>query len=129
MERSIQELQSSIEFSDSAVFRDEILLRRDFLSKNPGLLDIFNTFWFISTAYIGEDGTLSKDGYLKLMYSFQVALCGFTSFDDIKESLDFDFQFDVKLFGQLTRAAFYDVLFEVIGMFHFYVVSYFNFLP
>eukprot|EP00597_Dinobryon_sp_UTEXLB2267_P015754 CAMPEP_0170111234 /NCGR_PEP_ID=MMETSP0020_2-20130122/8354_1 /TAXON_ID=98059 /ORGANISM="Dinobryon sp., Strain UTEXLB2267" /LENGTH=1300 /DNA_ID=CAMNT_0010336725 /DNA_START=1048 /DNA_END=4950 /DNA_ORIENTATION=- len=114
MERSIQELQSSMEFTDSAAFRDEILLRRDFLSKNPGLLDIFNTFWFISTAYVGQDGTLSKDGYLKIMYSFQVALCGFKSFDDMMESLDFDYQFDLKLFGPLTRASFYDLLFEVI---------------
>lgn len=115
MERSIHDLENSLEFVDSSLFREEIMLRRDFLSKNSGLLDIFNTFWAISTTHVGEDGILTKDGYMKIMYSINVALCGFRSFDDIKDSLEADYLLDFKMFGPMTRTVFYDLLFELIG--------------
>ena len=122
MERSIEDLQSLLEttFPDPGAFKDEIISRRDFLSKNFGLLDVFNTLWFIIHSHVIEDGALSKDGYFKFMYSVYVALCGFHSFDDIRNTLELDYYIDHKIFGPMTKLAFFDMLFEVIGTIVFF---------
>ena len=126
MERNIEDLQALLEtsFPDPSVFMDEIQSRRDFLSKNFGLLDIFNTLWFIIHSHANEDGTLTKDGYFKIMYSIFVALCGFRSFDDIRTTLELDYYIDHKIFGPMTKLAFFDILFEVIGLKLIKIVSF-----
>ena len=118
LERSITDLEDSLDnsFSDSPSFQEEIILRRDFLTKNFGLLDIFSTLWFLVISHVDEDGVLNKDGYMKIFFSIYVALCGFQSFDDIRKSLENDYDNNQKVFGAINKTIFFDILFELIGM-------------
>lgn len=117
MSQRVLELRSQLDSIESQVNPAELAARREFLQKNKGMLDIFNTFWLILLSYT-TDGFLSKEGYTKFHHAIEIALAGQPTFADLDQAaLDADWTYDKLLYGNLNRAAFFDMLFEVIGTF------------
>jgi hypothetical protein len=117
MSQRVLELRSQLDSIESQVNPAELAARREFLQKNKGMLDIFNTFWLILLSYT-TDGFLSKEGYTKFHHAIEIALAGQPTFADLDQAaLDADWTYDKLLYGNLNKAAFFDMLFEVIGTF------------
>ena len=68
MSAHIVELRSKLDSQESQIDPTEIAARREFLQKNKGMMDIFNTFWIILLNHT-TDGFLSKDGYTKFHHA------------------------------------------------------------
>lgn len=115
MSNHILELRSKLDSAESHINPNEIAKRRDFLQKNKGMLEIFNTFWVILLGYT-TDGYLSKEGYGKFHHAIDIALAGQATFLDVDQaSVDADWTYDKLLYGSLNKTAFFDMFFEVIG--------------
>lgn len=118
MEANIVQLRGKLDSVESQINPTEIAARREFLHKNKGLLDIFNTFWVILLVYT-TDGFLSKEGYSKFHHAVEIALAGEATFASVDEqALNADWTYDRMLYGNLNKIAFYDMLFELIGTYH-----------
>jgi hypothetical protein len=114
MLKNIVELRNKLDSVDSQVDPAEIAARRDFLNKNKGMLDVFNTFWVILLVHT-TDGYLSKEGYTKFHRAIEIALAGEATFKEIdQQTVDIDWTYDKLLYGNLNKLAFFDMLFEII---------------
>lgn len=128
MSNHILELRSKLDSAESHINPNEIAKRRDFLQKNKGMLEIFNTFWVILLGYT-TDGYLSKEGYGKFHHAIDIALAGQATFLDVDQaSVDADWTYDKLLYGSLNKTAFFDMLFEVIGEYNEMVKTILSFL-
>lgn len=116
MESNYKQLRSNLNDMVATVDVAEVEKRRDFVSKNVGLQDIFNAFWLTFMAYT-EDGCLTKDGHGKFNHGIQIALVGYHGFDEVQANIDADWKHDNLLFGPLNKQGFFDLLFETIGWF------------
>lgn len=115
MEANIVQLRGKLDSVESQINPAEIAARREFLHKNKGLLDIFNTFWVILLVYT-TDGFLSKEGYSKFHHAVEIALAGEATFAGVDEqAVNADWTYDRMLYGNLNKMAFFDMLFELIG--------------
>lgn len=115
MSAHIVELRSKLDSIETQINPAEVSARRDFLKKNKGMLDIFNTFWLTLLSYT-NDGFLSKEGYTRFHHAIEIALADHPTFVDIDQAtVDADWTYDKLLYGNLNKAAFFDMLFEIIG--------------
>lgn len=115
MSEHILDLRSKLDSAESHVNPKEIAQRREFLQKNKGMLEIFNTFWVILLGYT-SDGYLSKEGYGKFHHAIDIALAGQPTFLELDQAaVDADWTYDKLLYGSLNKVAFFDMLFEVVG--------------
>lgn len=115
MSSHVLELRSKLDSIESQINPTEIAARREFLKKNKGMLEIFNTFWVILLGYT-SDGFLSKEGYTKFHHAIEISLAGQPTFAEVDQSaVDADWTYDKLLYGNLNKTAFFDMLFEVIG--------------
>jgi hypothetical protein len=113
VERSILELRKQILSLQGKFNREELQKRREFLEKNPGLKDIFQTLWTVFSKY-SNDGFLTKEGYLKYNHAILVALAGVKAFEDVSSTLESDWNYDKSAFGPFDRQGFFDLVFETI---------------
>lgn len=126
MEANIVQLRGKLDSVESQINPTEIAARREFLHKNKGLLDIFNTFWVILLVYT-TDGFLSKEGYSKFHHAVEIALAGEATFASVDEqALNADWTYDRMLYGNLNKIAFFDMLFELIGKYHIFCLHHYN---
>lgn len=114
IEKQIAELRKQSLTVQSAVTKEMIQKRRDFVENNPGLKDIFQAMWMVFFKYT-NDGYLSKEGYIKFNRAILIALGGFKSFEDLQGMLESDWNHDKTVFGPFDRQGFFDLLFETIG--------------
>jgi hypothetical protein len=115
MSAHVLELRNKLDSIESQINPSEIAARREFLQKNKGMHDIFNTFWVTLLAYT-TDGFLSKEGYTKFHHAIEIALAGQPTFADVDQAaVDADWTYDKLLYGNLNKSAFFDMLFEIIG--------------
>jgi hypothetical protein len=115
MSAHVLELRNKLDSIESQINPSEIAARREFLQKNKGMHDIFNTFWVTLLAYT-TDGFLSKEGYTKFHHAIEIALAGQPTFADVDQAaVDADWTYDKLLYGNLNKPAFFDMLFEIIG--------------
>ena len=112
----IQKLSSHIgeNTKETDVTMEEIQQRRDFVEQNPGLKDIFSTFWMIFLPFTTHE-VLTKEGYMKFQQMIQVALIGNRQFDDLLTTIEDDYQHDLSIFHTFNQQGFHDLLFETIG--------------
>lgn len=114
IEKHITELRKQSLTVQSAVTKEMIQKRRDFVQNNPGLRDIFHAMWMVFFKFT-NDGYLSKEGYIKFNRAILISLGGFKSFDDLQGILENDWNHDKAVFGPFDRQGFFDLLFETIG--------------
>lgn len=109
---------------ETEITKDEIASRRQFLAENPGLRDTFRAIWMVFVPYT-ENGILSKDGYLKFQQVIHVALIGPSNhvLEDVSANIDRELAHDNILFGPLNEQAFYDLMFETLGEYFFFVIN------
>jgi hypothetical protein len=113
MEININNLRKQLNEIEAKVNKDEIKLRREFVSKNKGLMEIFNAFWLTYLSFT-SDGFLSREGYSKFNHGIQIALVGYHSFDEVDNNVNNDWAHDSLLFGPFNKQGFFDLLFETI---------------
>lgn len=120
MMTNIDMLRNELDKVEAEINFEEIASRRRFLAKNKGLFDIFNTLWVTLMAYTSNQGFLSKEGYIKFHRAMQISLIGFKGFETIPDStIEADYMHDKRLYGPISKDAFFDMLFETIGNIYF----------
>lgn len=93
----------------------EIDARRRRIESDGDLQSIFYRFWLSLSYATNEAGYLSKEGYIRLYQTIHVALIGFSTLADMKDTIEQEHQFDMVKYGQLDELVFCDFLYDLIG--------------
>lgn len=90
--------------------------RREILSSNSDLNEIFSAFWLTFLPFCDENGILGREGYMKLDLYLQYALVGADTDDEktLHEHFENDWQHVCTSFGPIDQKVFFDILFEAI---------------
>lgn len=105
---------------DVEMTETEILRRRDLLFSHRGIVECFESFWFTMRGFTvqNEDDMephITEEGYKKINRSIQFALCG-NSDEDATFNAEVDWERDSMFFGQITKVAFFDILYDIAYM-------------
>ena len=99
---------------------EEVMERREILSENAGLYDIFTTLWFCLNPMTDSFGVLTLAGYVKFHLLLSKCLGRLYSGLDEESALqaaESDYAHDKEVYGELNRFAFNDSLFLTIELY------------
>ena len=117
VDAKIAVLQHELEGDPAFIEGDEIFRRRQILSENEGLMDVFMIFWYLLQPFV-ENGVLTKQGYIEFYQYVQRSLLevGHTEPDeeDLIRQAKTMYNADTVTFGRLDQLAFFDLLYDLI---------------
>lgn len=95
---------------------DEKYERRKYISENPGLKSVFDSFWFTVRSFTSSDEIpiLTKKGYVSINELIQLALVGYKDHDELLKNAVHDWKHDISVHGPITEVVFYDILYDII---------------
>jgi len=97
-----------------AVDEQTLEIHMKFLSSSPELVQVMRTLWVCMLPYV-KNGSISKEGYIKLTVCLQYCLNGSPSEDTAKAAAEASWEHDqVHYNKKMNQEAFYDMMYNVV---------------